>query len=199
MHGEIWIRSVSIYEFLFALLALLLTPGPTNTLLALSGAAVGVRRSLLLIPAEVAAYLLVTIPLALVGAELLTQWPEAARLVKFAAAAWVAFLAIKLWRVNAADPVGGSVTLRGVFITTLLNPKALIIGLTLLPQESMNGFALHVALFTGAIIVVASIWSVGGAMLRRGQSTALPPALRRVAACWLGILAIALAGSGVSA
>lgn len=190
---------MSAYEFLFAILALLLTPGPTNTLLALSGASVGFKRSLPLIPAEVAAYLLVTIPLAMVGAELLAQWPQVARLVKFAAAAWVAFLAVKLWRVNAAEAAAGSVTPQRVFITTLLNPKALIIGLTLLPQENLNGFALHVALFAGSIIVVASIWSRGGAMLRRGQSATLPPVLRRAAACWLGILAIALAGSGMSA
>lgn len=187
------------YEFIFAILALLLTPGPTNTLLALSGAAVGFRRSLPLIPAEVAAYMLVTVPLALVGAELLAQWPEAARLVKFIAAAWVAYLAVKLWRLNTSDATAGSVTPGRVFITTLLNPKALIIGLTLLPQENLNGFALHAALFAGSIIVVASIWSIGGAILHRGQSATLPPVLRRAAACWLGILAIALVSSGVSA
>lgn len=190
---------MSTYEFLFAILALLLTPGPTNTLLALSGAAVGLRRSLLLIPAEVAAYLLVTLPLAIAGAELLAKWPDVARLVKFAAAAWVAYLAIKLWRVNTAAGMAGRVTPRHVFITTLLNPKALIIGLTLLPQENLNGFALHATLLTGSIMVVAAIWAFGGALLHREQNTTLPPALRRAAACWLGIVAIALASSGVSA
>ncbi len=190
---------MNTYEFIFAIWALLLTPGPTNTLLALSGAGVGLKRSLPLIPAEVAAYLLVTVPLAVAGAELLAQWPEMARLVKFAAAAWVAFLAVKLWRVNTSGAVAGTVTPRRIFVTTLLNPKALIIGITLLPQQNLNVFSLHVALFAASIIAVASIWAAGGAMLRRGKDASLPPVLRRAAACWLGILAAALVSSGVSA
>ncbi|MGQ3672998.1 hypothetical protein ACT6QG_11445 [Xanthobacter sp. TB0136] len=190
---------MNLYAFTFAIWALLLTPGPTNTLLALSGAGVGLKRSLRLIPAEVAAYLLVTIPLAVVGAELLGQWPEVARLVKFAAAAWVAFLAVKLWRVETSGSLAGAVTARRVFITTLLNPKALIIGLTLLPQEAPGHLALNVGVFAVSIIAVATIWAAGGAMLRRGRDAALPPVLRRAAACWLGILAAALVSSGISA
>ena len=43
--------------FALAAIALLAVPGPTNTLLAASGAAIGLRPSLRLIPAEISGYL----------------------------------------------------------------------------------------------------------------------------------------------
>ncbi len=49
---------MSLEELVLALLVLLLTPGPTNTLMALAGAERGWTRALRLIPAELAGYLL---------------------------------------------------------------------------------------------------------------------------------------------
>ena len=43
--------------FALAVLAVLATPGPTNTLMAVAGATLGLRKGLRLIPAEVAGYL----------------------------------------------------------------------------------------------------------------------------------------------
>lgn len=186
-------------EFLFAVWALLLTPGPTNTLLALSGASAGFPRALRLTPAELSAYLLVTVPLATFGAAVLAQWPDAARLVKFAAALWVSFLAVKLWRIEAAQAASGEITARRVFVTTLLNPKALVIGLALLPHGDAPAFPLHLGLFAGSVLAVAAIWAGAGALLRRGTAGALPVLVRRAAACWLGVLAVGLAGAAISA
>jgi len=44
--------------FAFAVIAILATPGPTNALLATAGAANGLRRSLPLVPAELAGYVI---------------------------------------------------------------------------------------------------------------------------------------------
>jgi len=185
-------------EFLFAIWGLLLTPGPTNTLLALSGASAGLRRSARLMPAELAAYLLVVVPLALFGADLLARQPLAAGAVKLAAAGWIAFLAVKLWRVETAGTGDGEVTARRVFVTTLLNPKGLIIGLTLLPRGTSPDFALHLGVFAASVVMVAAIWAGAGRMLKR--DSAEPPRLyRRTAALWLGLLAAALVGAALRA
>ncbi|MFG1298492.1 hypothetical protein V5F49_01730 [Xanthobacter sp. V3C-3] len=182
--------------FLVAIWALLLTPGPTNTLLALSGASSGLARSVRLMPAEIAAYLLVTVPLAVLGTEFLAREPLVASAVKLAAAAWVAFLAVGLWRIRTTEAAGGAVTARRVFVTTLLNPKGLIIGLTLLPRGTAPEFPLHLGLFAASILGVALIWAGGGAMLNRGRATT-PLLYRRAAALWLAFLAVALAGAAI--
>ena len=186
-------------ELFLALLVLLLTPGPTNTLLALSGAERGTLRALRLIPAEAAAYLLTTLPLAVAGTELLAAVPVLRSVITFAAAIWVAWLAVKLWRVPTGVPGETATQVTGwkVFTTTLLNPKALIIGLVLLPAQS--GLPLRVALFTGLIVLVATAWAFTGATIIHGLSPARMPLLRRFCACWLAVLSIGLSAAGFTA
>ena len=182
---------MSLTALFLALLGLLMTPGPTNTLLALAGAERGWRRGLLLIPLEVLAYLLVCLPLTLLGEAVLSAHPWLGPAIKGAAGAWVAVLAIRLWHLPKADGAQ-SVTAARVFVTTLLNPKALIIGLVLLPGPDM---LLRALLFVGLVAAVAAIWAAMGACLagrgdcpaRRGSGLA-----RRLAALWLAVLSASL-------
>ncbi|MGC5198806.1 hypothetical protein, partial [Aphanothece microscopica] len=99
---------MTLAEMTLALLVLLATPGPTNTLVALAGAERGWRGALRLIPAELAAYLAVTVPLALAGAAAMAAVPGLRGGVTLAAAAWVAWLAVAMWRLpaDAADRGG---------------------------------------------------------------------------------------------
>jgi len=195
-------RSVGLglVEFLFAVGGLLLTPGPTNTLLALAGASVGMRRAFPLISAEIAGYLAVVLPLALFGQALVDRWPVAGDALKLAAAIWVMYLAVRLWRPTAPGVGSVEVTWGRVFVTTLLNPKGLIFGLVLLPAMASPDFLPRLGAFCLLIVVVASLWSGFGAQMGRGRTDDRPPTLfRRFAACWLALLSVALLADMVQA
>ena len=183
-------------EFLLALSVLLLTPGPTNTLIALAGAERGWRGALRLTPVEAAAYGLVTIPLAMVGSSLTASHGPLRLTLTLIAAAWVSYLAVKLWRVPAGNAMGpeqkGALKL---FITTLCNPKGLIIGLVLLPSQP--SLTMAVASFLAILLAVSAFWAAVGRLA--GAGITLMPAVRRGCAVWLGLLAVWIATSGFTA
>ena len=186
---------MTLFALSLALLALLLTPGPTNTLLALAGAERGFWRALRLIPAELLGYLTVTVPLALAGEAVLESAPMLRPAVTALAALWVLWLAVALWRLpEAAGSV--SVSARRVLLTTLMNPKALIIGLVLLPGPPP--LWPRVALFCLLIGIVASLWALAGAQL--ASRTAGPGArlFRQGAAIWLALLSLGLAAKAIA-
>ncbi|MFO1130876.1 MAG: LysE family transporter [Hyphomicrobiales bacterium] len=182
--------------FCLSLLALLFAPGPTNALLALAGAETGAARTLRLLPVVFAAYAITVLPLAALGEDLMRQQHMVRAGVTFVAALWVAWMAVALWRQPApdaaADPGRGR-ALR-MFITTLINPKAFIIGLVLIPAQASRGTAL--VLFFSVLAAAAVAWSLLGAAL---QTQRRLPLLRRVCAGWLGLLAVMLGSAALSA
>ncbi len=190
---------MSLPELTLAVLALLLTPGPTNSLMLLAGAERGFSGAVRLIPAELSGYFLTVLPLTLIGAAVLAGHPELRAVVTVAAAVWVAVLAVRLWRGPWAAGGGHAVSARTLFVTTALNPKALIFGLVLLP--SPDRLAANLAIFAGLVVLVAVLWGGLGAILRSGgmrQPRALF-VLRRLASVWLAAISIVLAVRGVRA
>jgi len=190
---------LTLPEIALASFALLITPGPTNTLVFLAGAERGLPRALRLIPVELAGYLLTVIPLTLFGAAVLDTLPVLKAAVAIAAGIWVAILAVRLWHPPATGATGARADPRTLFVTTTLNPKALIFGLVLLP--SSDQLALNLVAFAVLVMAVAILWAGAGAMLRRGGALqpVLIPALRRTASVWLGVVSIALLVRGMMA
>lgn len=201
---------MTTFELTLAIAALLITPGPTNTLLAVAGAERGVARAVRLIPAEIAGYLTTVAPLAVLGGTLLAAAPEVRPVITAVAALWVGWLALGFWRMARAQGGGAgsggevdtrapAVTAAKIFVTTLLNPKALVFGLVLLPA----GPSLPAAFvnFVLQIVVVATLWATFGHLLRQADRTraGLPPWLTRLAAIWLAIVATLLAYRVVAA
>lgn len=187
-------------ELTIAILALLLTPGPTNTLLFVAGSERGWLGALRLVPAELAGYLAVTVPLAFAGAQLVESVPAIRPVIAVLAGLWVAWLAVRLWRLPAVAQGGGrSVDAGGVLVTTLLNPKALIFGLVLLPSPTQLAF--NIALFASQIVLVAAAWAGFGAILAQSGSRGGSgvPLLRRIAALWLAVVSASLIAKGLQA
>jgi threonine/homoserine/homoserine lactone efflux protein len=183
-----------IPDLILALAVLLLSPGPTNTLMALAGAERGALRAIPLIAAELTAYLCVVLPLATAGTGLIAAAPGLRPLVTALAAAWVLWLALRMWQIPPAGQDGAAtVTRHRIFVTTLLNPKALIIGLVLLPGTPL---APRAAIFAALVVCAAVAWICLGSILARrgtGQAPGLSPLIRRGAAVWLALLSATLA------
>jgi threonine/homoserine/homoserine lactone efflux protein len=186
-------------EFIFAVCALLLTPGPTNTLLALSGASAGFFRAIRLIPFELTGYLLVVVPLAIFGTALMADQPQLAQGIKLGAAVWIMVLAVRLWFRTPA-PEADYVTSMQMFVTTLLNPKGLIFGLVLLPSGGAASFPAYLTIFVTCAVSAAIFWAAAGAVLttRRNGKFRSPALLRFAAALWLAFISASVAAGALT-
>lgn len=195
---------MSLSAFAFAVLLLLLTPGPTNTLLAMSGATRGFKASLPLIGAECAGYFTAIVPLVFLAAPLLIDQPAAALGIKLASTLWVLLLAARLWiRPPSANAQAGTTTVAAVYATTVLNPKALIIGLALIPAAGTGSLEAllrplpYLAVFSLLVVIVATCWLSAGAAILRRLATTNPLLFGRVAASCLVAFALSLAGRAI--
>lgn len=191
--------SVTPLQFTLAILLLLCTPGPTNTLMALGGYARGWLRALPLIGGELGGYLLVIIPVATLAAPFFQAYPQASLIAKIAAVIWVAYLSFRLWAsTNKADDGSSEISVRHVFVTTVLNPKALIIALVIMPHGNLMTLAPWLLLFAGLVLFAANGWIVFGRMMRGTRGYEIKPVvIRRVAAVCLLLFAIILASSSI--
>lgn len=184
-------------QLTLALMILLLTPGPTNTLILLAGTERGFLRAASLIPVELAAYLAVILPLALLSHALADPLEALRPVVAAAAGLWVAWLAVQMWRAAPDATARETVTPRRLAVTTLLNPKGLIMGLVLLPAAGATPTAF--ALLAACIALVAAFWAFLGCCLPgREEGTDFSPLLRRLAAFWLGGLALFIMAGGLA-
>lgn len=189
---------MTIFAFIAAVLALLIAPGPTNTLMAVAGAQQGLMRAARLIPAEVAGYLTIVLPLSYIGAQLFAAMPWLVIALEICAAIWVMLLAVKLWRQPVANAEATSIGFSDIYLTTLMNPKGMILGLVLLPPFGEEGYGLYLAGLILIISLVAGIWGSLGALLQSPEHGARRVRLlKRVASCWLAVISITIATKAI--
>ena len=89
---------MSLLAFIAVCASLLATPGPTNTLLATSGAEIGWRRSAALLAAELLGYLLAIAILRLALGPFIASRPIVATALQAGVALYLVYLATALWQ-----------------------------------------------------------------------------------------------------
>lgn len=188
--------------FALAVLALLATPGPTNTLLATSGASAGLKRSLHLIGAEIAGYMFSIITLALVIGPLVRQSHDLNVALRVGCGVFLLWSAWKLWSEGAAALTSSKpVSFRRVLIATALNPKGIIFAFVIVPFLAYGqtvAASPYMAALVGMIAVVGSSWIALGAGLRAG-ATLDSGLARRAGALVLCVFGLLISGSAFSA
>jgi threonine/homoserine/homoserine lactone efflux protein len=186
--------------FMLGLVALLATPGPTNTLLPLGAAERrSLRTALPLLAAELAAYLTAVVAVGLIADRLLGPVDGARFVLQVAAAVYLGWLAWRLWRRAATKVSAGAVTPRMVAMTTLGNPKAFIIALPLMPAGAFQDAAVllpHLAALAVVVPLAGGCWILMGMTLSRSNGS-IQRALPRAASLALLLFSAALMRSAV--
>jgi threonine/homoserine/homoserine lactone efflux protein len=174
-----------LWLFLLAVLTVLGTPGPTNTLLATAGATAGLRPSLHLLLAELSGYLISIGLIRAVLAPVFAAVPWFAVALKIAVAAYLVWIAIEVWRKTLSVENGRAVTFRRVFVATLINPKALIFALAIFPHDPLIPPA-HLAIFVASVGLCGFSWIAVGRTLSAATGARGARIIPRVAAVALG-------------
>lgn len=172
--------------FLLATGAMLAIPGPTVLLVIGQSLGAGRRRAFPLV-AGIALADLTTMNLSLAGlGTLLAASAAAFTLLKWAGAAYLAYLGVKLWRApvsaEAAPPLAARAVLRQAYVVTALNPKGIAFFVAFVPQfvSPTAPFLPQAAVLVASFVTLSALNTLSYALLA-GQASSLvrhPPVRR---------------------
>ncbi|WP_180055528.1 LysE family translocator [Acinetobacter sp. YH12142] len=189
--------------FIGLVISILLTPGPTNTLLASSGIQVGLRKSFRLIPAEAFGYLISISLWGFLIGKISVHLPLLPTILKLFSASYILFLAMRLWRTAtvAENFNQKGIRARELFVATLLNPKALLFASAIFPAlawQNAQYYVAHMLIFLLLIVPIAFFWTFLGSVLASNKISWLNQAnLQRTASLVLVSFSIPLSYSAI--
>lgn len=149
--------------FVLTVLTILGTPGPTNSLLATAGATAGFRHAMPLLAAEAGGYLISILTIGYLLGPVAASYPAIGLTLRLLVGAYLVYVALRLWRHGRAAEAGGHriVTFGQLFVTTLLNPKALVFALGVMPFGSPQLW-IYFAGFLVMLLCAGSAWIAAG-------------------------------------
>lgn len=184
----------SMFEMIAGAALILVIPGPTNTLLFVSGLHVRLRTTLPLIATEALGYFIAISSLGFLLASVSGRllWLQA--IIRGGCAAYVGYLALKMWARSHLIKERGDriVNAKEVFVSTLTNPKGLLFASTIFPAEAFRTpqhFAVAMACFLSILIPIGVGWaSLGSACNHSDSLIGQTPRLLRLASLVLMFL-----------
>ena len=175
-------------------IALLVLPGPTNALLAAAGAERGAAPGMRLAAIVPLAYGAAISGWMLLLAPLVDAAPAMLAFLQLLAAGFVLLCAIRFWRAPSGQEGGRIATAGLVWVTTLLNPKGLIIAIAMLPGSPFTG---TLVVLLAAAFASSCGWVLAGHALARAAGPRLTPLrLQRITAMTYAVFALILARNG---
>lgn len=176
---------IDLAAFIPAIAAILAVPGPTNTLLASSGAQAGFRGSLPLVPAELCGYALAIAGWGLFLEPASAGLPWLKPLLRLACAGYLVVVAWGLWRDAGKALSASGFGARRIFTATLLNPKALLFAAVVFPETAfrdVSAFVQSMGTFAAIIVPIALAWISFGSALSGSGFRIQPGIVQRGAA-----------------
>ncbi len=192
-----------LLAFVLSAAAILLAPGPTNTLLAAAGVRRGWRAAMPLIASALAGYLIAISAWGIFLASMGDYYPWLSTTVRVACSAYLLYVAVKLWMSTGTFSSSGPMAIRPSvqFLTTLLNPKGLLFASTIFPSQAFGDLQVYVmtmGLFTGLAVPMGLAWISLGTVVGSGQVIALDPVkLQRVFAIVIGVFSATLVWTAI--
>ncbi len=166
--------ALALMGFAFVMSA---SPGPANFLLLASGANFGYRRSLPLVFGVSFGFLAMVFCVGIGLGQVLNATPEIYAALKFACAAYVAWLAWKIARSRTVGPdkrdrVESPITFLQAALFQLVNPKAWAVALIVTvsytdPENHLPSLVAMIAVFALVNLPSISLWALSGLALRR--------------------------------
>lgn len=191
--------------FVISTAVILLTPGPTNTLLAVAGLTQGTRGASPLVAFELAGYLVAITAWGVFLTSVQQHYPWLGTAVRVASSCYLAYIAVKIWRATRAlsvqereqTPRQRPIGPKALFMATLLNPKGLVFASAIFPPHAFDSLQVYLAataLFVSLLVPIGLIWIRFGAALGSGRLVWISPVkLQRVAALAISVFSVSIA------
>lgn len=166
---------IESWLFIFAIIAVLLVPGPTNALLASSAHHQGFYKTLMLVPIELLGYVYAISIWALIIHLSMPIWPNLIHVLHVVSTFYVLWLAFKLWKTSYLEQhskKNTSLSKSRLFKETLKNPKSLLFAAGIFPMwtwDSFENYAFVLSFFIICLIPCALFWMYLGRRILAGN------------------------------